>query len=358
MQPAPPPNRSESCAPPAAARREARACRRSQPPALPRCRRRAPRRRSLRAEPPDIRPAGGRRRARASRRPTRLARLLRAGCTRPRPDPGQRSPRALGGEDELDHLPVALVQVVPVVERVEEPVLKSEDSGRSGSVATWAYTMGFRLLSEMPSPALVITARVERVAGEVQVILVQLREIGRSRPDLHEVRGIHGPRSATVRSSKRRSTSSGTYGSPGPHSSTCSTSLTTGACRSASSVSSRRSADAAERARHRGDRGQGRQRSQTLTLSARMLARVTRKTGEQLGGSERGAADLRSLRMGGVCSQQLLHRAPRIGRLEQREARVRETLERQLRPPGGGRGARARDLMSLHMSGNRRRGRR
>ena len=45
-------------------------------------------------------------------------------------------------------------------------------------------------LSEVPSPALVITARVERVAGEVQVILVQLREIGCSRPDLHEVRGI------------------------------------------------------------------------------------------------------------------------------------------------------------------------
>ena len=58
---------------------------------------------------------------------------------------GQRSPRALGGEDELDHLPVALVQVVPVVERVEEPVLKREHFRASASVATWAYTMGFRL---------------------------------------------------------------------------------------------------------------------------------------------------------------------------------------------------------------------
>src|SRR5215216_2341297 len=37
--------------------------------------------------------------------------------------------RLLGGgrvEDELDHLPVALVQVVPVVEDVEEPVLQRE----------------------------------------------------------------------------------------------------------------------------------------------------------------------------------------------------------------------------------------
>ena len=42
-------------------------------------------------------------------------------------------------EDELDHLPVALVRVVPVVEDVVEPVLERElaRAGR-GSVATCA----------------------------------------------------------------------------------------------------------------------------------------------------------------------------------------------------------------------------
>ena len=35
-------------------------------------------------------------------------------------------PRIVGVEDELDHLPVALVQVVEVVERVEEPVLERD----------------------------------------------------------------------------------------------------------------------------------------------------------------------------------------------------------------------------------------
>jgi hypothetical protein len=37
---------------------------------------------------------------------------------------------------------------------------------------------------------LVTTSGPERVAGEVQVILVELREIGCGRPDLHEVYGI------------------------------------------------------------------------------------------------------------------------------------------------------------------------
>ena len=38
--------------------------------------------------------------------------------------PLQRLRRARGVEDQLDHLPVALVQVVPVVEDVEQPVLE------------------------------------------------------------------------------------------------------------------------------------------------------------------------------------------------------------------------------------------
>ena len=55
---------------------------------------------------------------------------------------------------------------------------------------------------------------------------------------------FHGPRRATVESPERSSTSIGSYGSPGPHSSSCSTRRTTGASRAASAVSSPRSAAA------------------------------------------------------------------------------------------------------------------
>ena len=51
---------------------------------------------------------------------------------------GERLARVARVEDELDHLPVALVQVVPVVVCVEEPVLQRQLPRVSGSVTTWA----------------------------------------------------------------------------------------------------------------------------------------------------------------------------------------------------------------------------
>ena len=50
----------------------------------------------------------------------------------------ERLRRVVGVEDELDHLPVALVHVVEVVEGVEEPVLQRELARVAGSVATCA----------------------------------------------------------------------------------------------------------------------------------------------------------------------------------------------------------------------------
>ena len=136
----------------------------------------------------------------------------------------------LGLEDELDHLPVAFVEVVPVVVGVEEPVLERQLAGMA-RVADDVCVDGRGLaLAQAPCPELVGAARVERVPGEVEVVLVQaVREVVGGRRDLDEVAAAPGPRSATVGSSNRRSTFSGSYGSPGPHSSTCSTRRTTGA---------------------------------------------------------------------------------------------------------------------------------
>ena len=76
-------------------------------------------------------------------------------------------------EDELDHLPVALVQVVPVVEDVEEPVLQRELARVRGSVATWAYDRRRRSLGRRCCHSQVVAARLERVAGEVEVVVVE-----------------------------------------------------------------------------------------------------------------------------------------------------------------------------------------
>jgi hypothetical protein len=46
--------------------------------------------------------------------------------------------RSASREDELDHLPVALVQVVPVVVDVEEPVLEREPVRMRGLGVRWA----------------------------------------------------------------------------------------------------------------------------------------------------------------------------------------------------------------------------
>jgi hypothetical protein len=98
-------------------------------------------------------------------------------------------------EDELDHLPVALVQVVPVVVGVEQPVLQRKlprvlRIGRDVRVHR-----GLVSLHDATRPALVVAARVERVAGKVEVVLVEaLREILGRRRDLDQV--VRIPRSA------------------------------------------------------------------------------------------------------------------------------------------------------------------
>ena len=117
-------------------------------------------------------------------------------------------------EDELDHLPVALVQVVEVVEGVEGPVLERElvrigRIGRDVGVHGW-----IRPLREPACPALVVALGLEGVAGEVEVVLMATVEVRGEGADLHEIGGIHGPRSDTVGSSNSRSTSIGPYDSP------------------------------------------------------------------------------------------------------------------------------------------------
>ena len=113
-------------------------------------------------------------------------------------DGGRLGRERLGGairvEVELDHLPVALVRVVPVVEDVEEPVLKGELPGVGGLCRDMRVDRRFRPLRDPPFPALVVAPGIERIAGEVEVVLVAgRREIARRRRDLHEVAA---PRSA------------------------------------------------------------------------------------------------------------------------------------------------------------------
>src|SRR3989304_7823253 len=105
----------------------------------------------------------------------------------------QRLARVIGVEDELDHLPVALVRVVPVVERVVEPVLERELARVIGVVRN--VRIGGRLLPlrQAPRPLLVAASRVERTPGEVEVVLVEAREVLRNGGDLDEVDRI--PRS-------------------------------------------------------------------------------------------------------------------------------------------------------------------
>ena len=78
-----------------------------------------------------------------------------------------------GVEDELDHLPVALVQVVPVVEDVEEPVLERELSRVAGLGRDVRVDGRRRARGDPALPAQVVAARIERVPREVEVVLVQ-----------------------------------------------------------------------------------------------------------------------------------------------------------------------------------------
>jgi hypothetical protein len=105
---------------------------------------------------------------------------------------GQRSLFVRCVEDELDHLPVAFVRVVEVVERIEEPVLQGELAGAVGLAGDVRVDGGRRAFGQSPRPALVVAAGVERVAGEVEVVLVAVDEVGRGRADLHQVALVPG----------------------------------------------------------------------------------------------------------------------------------------------------------------------
>ena len=99
----------------------------------------------------------------------------------------QRLARILGFEDELDHLPVALVQVVPVVVDVEQPVLERELAGVAGIADHMGVDGRLASLADPAAPELVVAARVERVAREVEVVLVEAVEVGGDGRDLDEI---------------------------------------------------------------------------------------------------------------------------------------------------------------------------
>ena len=105
---------------------------------------------------------------------------------------GERLARIARVEVELDHLPVALVEVVEVVEGVEEPVLKGELArarGFGGDVRVHGRLRPFR---DPARPALVVATWLKRAAREIEVVLVEADEIPGARSDLHEVDRIPG----------------------------------------------------------------------------------------------------------------------------------------------------------------------
>ena len=112
------------------------------------------------SRPPGRRPGGCRPPARACRRPTRRARRSSAGCSPPRRAARLSACAGRGGvEVELDHLPVALVLVVPVVEDVEEPVLERQLAGLAGLGHDAGVGRGRRLGRQARRPLLVGAAR-------------------------------------------------------------------------------------------------------------------------------------------------------------------------------------------------------
>ena len=102
-------------------------------------------------------------------------------------------PRIVGVEDELDHLPVALVQVVEVVERVEEPVLERDLARVTRFRRNMRVHGRLAPFGEATGPALVAAAWIERVAREVEVVLESVPEVLRPRPDLHQVERVPRP---------------------------------------------------------------------------------------------------------------------------------------------------------------------
>ena len=81
------------------------------------------------------------------------------------------------------------MRVVEVVERVEEPVLERELSGMGDFGRNVGIDGGRGGGRQAARPELVITARIERVTREIEVILEAVDEIVRRRPDLDEVAG-------------------------------------------------------------------------------------------------------------------------------------------------------------------------
>ena len=137
------------------------------------------------------------------RRPSPIALRPRAGCSRPRAARVSASPAVDDVEVELDHLPVALVQVVPVVEDVEHPVLERELAGVAGVGHDVRVHRRLVTLRDAPRPLSIVAARLERVAREVEVILVEAGARGRSRP-ARPSRGCRPPTARAARPSAPR----------------------------------------------------------------------------------------------------------------------------------------------------------
>ena len=96
-------------------------------------------------------------------------------------------------EEELDVLPVALVEVVPVVVDVEEPVLERQPPRVRGVGGDVGVDDRLGVVGDPVRPALVCAAGVERVAGEVEVVLVEAGQIVRRRADLDQVECVPRP---------------------------------------------------------------------------------------------------------------------------------------------------------------------
>ena len=101
--------------------------------------------------------------------------------------------RSIGGlEVELDHLPVALVEVVELVVDVEEPVLQRQLPGMARIGRHVRVDRGRASFGQAPIPELVVAAWVERASRVVQVVLVAVDEIRCLWGDLHEVGRVPG----------------------------------------------------------------------------------------------------------------------------------------------------------------------
>jgi hypothetical protein len=135
--------------------------------------------------------------------------------------PDQRRPlaeRLLRGrrvEVELDHLPVALVLVVEVVEDVEEPVLQREPA-RVRGIGDDARVGGGRVIVVEPLRPLVVgAAGRDGLSWEVEVVVEEaLAEVGAGRRDLDDVGAVPGPAERVVGLPSTRFTSVGRYASP------------------------------------------------------------------------------------------------------------------------------------------------